>query len=100
MASERYTSGERRGSRPSTVTVPVEGVSSPTTMRRRVVFPAPLGPSRPVTPGPNEQVRSDTATFCPNHFDTWRISMVGSATQEGEGAVTPTSDSGASRAPR
>ena len=44
--------------------------------RSSVVFPAPFGPSRPVTPGSNESVTSDNATFWPNHFDTARASTV------------------------
>jgi hypothetical protein len=38
--------------------------------RIRVVLPAPLGPSSPLTPGPNEHVSSDSATFGPNHTDS------------------------------
>ena len=37
--------------------------------RISVVLPAPLGPSRPVTPGPNEQLSSDSATFGPNQTE-------------------------------
>ena len=53
-------------------------------MRSSVVLPAPLGPSKPVTPGPKAQVRSDTATFWPNHLETARTSTVGFAAQDGE----------------
>ena len=42
----------------------------PVIARMSVVLPAPLGPSRPVTPGPNEQLSSDSATFCRNQTDT------------------------------
>ena len=38
--------------------------------RISVVLPAPLGPSRPVTPGPNEQLSSDSATLGPNHTES------------------------------
>ena len=48
-----------------------------------VVLPAPFGPSRPVTPGPNEQLSSDRATFCPNHTETVSTSTVASATKAG-----------------
>ena len=51
--------------------------------RMSVVLPAPLGPSRPVTPGPNEQDSSDRATLGPNHTDTSVTSTVGSATKAG-----------------
>ena len=63
-------------------------------MRSRVVLPAPLGPSKPVRPGPNEQLTWDTATFCPNHFETSVASTVASSTQAGDD-VTSASDSGA-----
>ena len=43
--------------------------TSPVIARISVVLPAPFGPSRPVTPGPNEQLSSDSATFGPNHTD-------------------------------
>ena len=39
--------------------------TSPVIARISVVLPAPLGPSRPVTPGPNEQLSSERATFGP-----------------------------------
>ena len=39
-------------------------------MRRRVVLPAPFGPSRPVMPEPMFSVMSLTATTFPNHLDT------------------------------
>ena len=51
--------------------------------RISVVLPAPFGPSRPVTPGPNEQLSSDSATFAPNHTDTSATSTVGSTTNAG-----------------
>ena len=64
------TRRSRRGSRPSTRTVPWLTAASPAIARISVVLPAPFGPSRPVTPGPNEQLSSDRATFCPNHTET------------------------------
>ena len=44
--------------------------SRPQIARMSVVLPAPFGPSRPVTPGPNEHDTSVSATFWPNHTDT------------------------------
>ena len=56
---------------------------SPVTARIRVVFPAPFGPSRPVTPGPNEHDRSVSATFCPNHTDACCTVTVASGANAG-----------------
>ena len=55
--------------------------------RMRVVLPAPLGPSRPVTPAPKLQLSSDSATFCPNHTDTSLATTVASATKAGSSAA-------------
>ena len=55
----------------------------PVIARINVVLPAPFGPRRPVTPGPNEQLSSDSATFGPNHTDTSVISTVGSGANAG-----------------
>ena len=87
----RYTDGSSRGSTPSTVIAPSEGRSNPHTMRSSVVLPAPLGPSRPVRPGPNEHERSETATFCPNHFETSVTSMVAPAEKAGPEVTPPAS---------
>ena len=54
--------------------------------RMSVVLPAPFGPSRPVTPGPNEQLSSDSATFWPNHTETSPTSTVASVTNAGSSA--------------
>ena len=54
--------------------------------RMRVVFPAPFGPRRPVTPAPNEQLSSESATFCPNHTDTSLATTIGLATNAGSSA--------------
>ena len=63
--------GRRRRTRPwLTPIVPVIA-------RISVVLPAPLGPSSPVTPGPNEQLSSDSATLAPNHTETSSTSTVG-----------------------
>ena len=51
--------------------------------RMKVVFPAPFGPSRPATPGPNEHDSSVRATFGPNHTETPRASTVASGTNAG-----------------
>ena len=58
----------------------------PVIARISVVLPAPFGPSRPVTPGPNEQLSSDSATFCRNHTDTLSTVTVASATNAGSTA--------------
>ena len=59
----------------------------PVIARISVVLPAPLGPSRPVTPGPNEQLSSDSATFWRNHTDTLSTVTVASSTNAGSFAV-------------
>ena len=67
--------------------------------RMSVVLPAPLGPSRPVTPGPNEQLSSDSATFWPNHTDTSVAATVASATKAGS-SVAAAAAAGAAGASR
>src|SRR3954464_10032558 len=62
---------------PSMSTSPADGASSPAIMWRTVVFPAPLGPSTPVTPGPSAQETSLTATTFPYQRDAWRSSRRG-----------------------
>ena len=57
---------------PRTRTAPVLGPTSPVMARMSVVLPAPFGPRRPVTPGPNEQLSSDRATLGPNHTERSR----------------------------
>ena len=52
--------------------------------RNSVVLPAPFGPRRPVSPGPNEHDRSDTATFCPNHLLTRSTTMVALGAKAGD----------------
>ncbi len=66
-----------------TRTAPSLGRSSPHIARMSVVFPAPFGPSRPVTPGPNEHETSVRATLCPNHIDARSTSTVASGTNAG-----------------
>ena len=72
----RYSGGLSRTGSPSTVTSPSDGPASPAIMCNRVVLPAPLGPNRPVTPGPTCRDTSFTATTLPYHLDTARTSMV------------------------
>ena len=50
--------------------VPVDVAASPVIIRKSVVFPAPLGPSRPVMPGRTSNETSLTATRPPKIFDT------------------------------
>ncbi len=55
--------------RPPIVAVPAVGATSPSSVRRVVVLPAPFGPRKPVTrPGRTVKDRSDTAVTCPNRF--------------------------------
>ena len=86
-AMRRWTSRSVRGSRPSTRTRPVFTPIRPVMARMSVLLPAPLGPSSPVTPGPNEQASSDSATFWPNQTDAWSTSTVASATKAGSSAA-------------
>src|SRR5712671_4468942 len=64
-------------------TVPWLTLTRPVIARISVVLPAPLGPSRPVTPGPNEQLSSDNATFCRNHTETLLTVTVASGANAG-----------------
>src|SRR4051812_35520982 len=52
------------------VAVPEVGRTRPSSMRRVVVLPAPLGPRKPVTrPGATSNERSSTARTVPNDLD-------------------------------
>ena len=51
--------------------MPVDGARKPDIIAIRVDLPAPLGPSRPVTPGPMVIVTSLTATTLRYHRETW-----------------------------
>ena len=65
--------------------------------RISVVLPAPLGPSRPVTPGPNEQLSSDRATLGPNHTErsrTWTVASVANAGSSAGSSVGATLGAG------
>ncbi len=55
---------------PSSVTVPADGARNPAIMWISVDLPAPLGPSRPVMPGPIVMVTSLTATTLPYQRET------------------------------
>ncbi len=55
-------------------------------MLMSVDFPAPFGPSSPVTPGPTVMETSLTATTLPNQREVWSISMVVTARPSGSGA--------------
>src|SRR5689334_3699110 len=52
------------------VTLPCDGGRKPATMCSTVVLPAPLGPSRPVTPGASVMVTPLTATTLPYQRET------------------------------
>ncbi len=66
----RCTAGSACGSRPSTRTVPWLGRVAPASSCSAVDFPAPLCPSRPVTPAPSAKLTSDSATVSANHLLT------------------------------
>ena len=71
------TSRSARASAPSTRTVPCVGGVSPHITRNSVDLPAPFGPSNAVTPGPTENVTSDTATTSPNDLVTFVTATIG-----------------------
>ena len=53
-------------------TAPVSGSTSPNTARMAVVFPAPLGPRKPVSrPGRTVNVQPSKAASDPNRLITW-----------------------------
>ena len=56
--------------------MPVDGARKPDISAISVDLPAPLGPSRPVTPGPIVIDTSLTATTLRYHRETWSISIV------------------------
>src|SRR5262245_42585100 len=56
---------------------PVVGISSPAIMRRTVVLPPPLGPSRASSsPSWTSKLTSSTAATSPKRLLTWRSSML------------------------
>ena len=81
----------RRGSRPNNLTWPMSGAVRPHSIRNSVDFPAPLGPSNAVTPGPTSNDTSDTATRPLNHLLTLRTAIGETAiggTSTAAGALT------------
>src|SRR5205807_1457687 len=55
--------------------VPVVGRTSPRRRRKRVVFPAPFGPTSPIAPSGIATLRSSTARTSPNTFVSPAVSM-------------------------
>ena len=62
---------------PSTCTSPTEGFRKPAIMFSSVVFPAPFGPSNPVTPGSSAKEMPFTATTFPYQRETSTTSTAG-----------------------
>src|SRR5437870_7634649 len=60
---------------PRTFAVPVVGRTRPRRRRKRVVFPAPFGPTRPIAPSGIATLRSSTARTSPNTFVSPAVSM-------------------------
>src|SRR5947199_5052618 len=60
---------------PRTFAVPVVGRTSPRRRRKKVVFPAPFGPTRPIAPSGIATLRSSTARTSPNTFVSPAVSM-------------------------
>ena len=56
--------------------MPADGARKPDISAISVDLPAPLGPSRPVTPGPMVIETSLTATTLRYHRETWSSSRV------------------------
>ena len=79
MPTRRYSSALSLGCSPSNLTSPLDALERPVIMCKTVVFPAPLGPRRPVMPGYMSNETSFTATTLPNHLDTPTTFTVGSA---------------------
>ena len=69
--------GRDRGSGRGPGPRPADGARKPASMCSRVVLPAPLGPSRPVTPAPRLKLTSLTATTLPYQRAAWTSSMAG-----------------------
>src|SRR6476620_10712796 len=57
--------------------LPADGRSRPVSILKVVDFPAPFGPSSPVTPGPSWNDTSATATTSPYHLARLVTSTVG-----------------------
>ena len=70
--------GSAQTSWPSTSTRPASGRSSPVTIERVVVLPAPLGPTKPnIDPRGTHMVRLSTATLGPNRLVSPSIMTAG-----------------------
>src|SRR5918995_3172003 len=71
------------------VALPLVWCTSPRSIRSVVVFPAPLGPRKPVIrPGSTTKLRSSTAVTPPNRLVRWLISM----RAPGEATRSPSAD--------
>ena len=80
MPTRLYTSGDLRGLRPKMRTWPLLGVENPAHSLRVVDLPAPLCPSRPMTPPPAVNETSASATVSPYQRDTPANSIAGGFT--------------------
>src|SRR6266545_6870799 len=75
------------------VAVPAVGVTSPRSMRSVVVFPAPLGPRKPVTlPWSTPKDRSSTATTCPKRLPSPCTAMTDIVILPPPGRLVPEAD--------
>src|SRR5262245_10066485 len=74
-------------SSPASTTWPPSGSTRPATIRRRVDFPHPEGPSSETnSPGAASSETSSTATTAPNDLRSRRTVSAGAAPLNGEGA--------------
>ena len=73
------TSGEPQAGRPRRLTSPWLGWSWPAASFRKVDFPAPFGPRRPVTPGGMDTVTSLSAMTGPYQRDAREKARGGAA---------------------
>src|SRR3954447_5016688 len=73
----RLSAGLSQTSRPRTRTVPWLGRSCPVASCRSVDLPAPLGPSRPVTPAGMCSVSLFSPMTFPYHLETPSNAMIG-----------------------
>jgi hypothetical protein len=76
----RTSFGERTTSKPLMRAVPEVGGISVVSMRMRVDFPAPLGPSKPkISPSCTAKLKLSTAQNAPKHFLISRTSTAGTS---------------------
>src|SRR5918994_3755507 len=87
----RYTDGSPNAGRPEIRALPADGASRPASRWRSVDLPAPLGPSRPVTPGPSANEMSLTATTLPYQREAWSTAIAGG---DPGGCPSPTASAG------